>query len=143
MEEKTQFQLRVVTPEGSVLDERATFVKFNATGGEIGILPNHSPLLAKIQPGELEVRSGERTTHYLITSGIAEVMQDEVTILTPYLEHGTDIDLDRAKSAEKRAMKRLNTRPSDTDISRATDALARAKSRIYLYELLEKLGNKP
>ena len=135
-----QFKLRVITPAGTALETDSTFVKFHAQGGEIGVIQDHAPTLAKIKPGELIVQKDEQKDLYFITDGIAEIKQDQVTLLVPFLEKGSELDLDRVKDAEKRAVARIEKPTSDTDTSRAKDALTRARARLYLHELLEKVG---
>lgn len=137
--DKTHVTVSVVTPDGVALESDTAFTKFMTTGGEMGVMPDHSPALASISPGELVLKNdaGEETK-YFIATGTAEVTPDKVTILTPYLEDATKIDAARAKSAKERAEGRLNKRTDEIDLDRAQRALKRAETRLYIVELLLK-----
>lgn len=137
------FQVSVITPKGTAYEGRANFIKVNAQGGELGIIKDHSPTLAKLIPGEVIIRPNDETTEYFfITKGYAEILRDKVTILTPFLEDSKTIDSERAKLAEKRAQERLESTKSGIDIARAKDALYRAQARLYLLEMIDKINSK-
>ena len=137
--DKNSFSLTVVTPNGVALESDVVFTKFMTSGGEMGIMPDHSPALASLVPGKLLLRNaaGEEQKFFLST-GTAEVLTDKVTILTPFLEDATKIDAMRAKEAKERAEERLSKRTDEIDLERAYKALQRAESRLYLVELLLK-----
>ena len=72
----------VVTPERAILDEAAEFVVVPAHDGEIGILPGHARLLAKLGVGVLRVTSGGKTREMFVEGGFVQVADDRVTVLT-------------------------------------------------------------
>lgn len=76
----------VVTPEGMVHSGLADMVVAPGTMGELGILPLHAPLLTTLKMGELRVRAEGEVLFFAIESGIMEVSEDRVTILTPFAE---------------------------------------------------------
>jgi len=124
------FTLRVVSPEGNVLKEEAEFVVLPGETGEIGILPNHTPLITAMAIGVIRY-TVNGTIHRISTSGgFVEVADNKVTILADTAEPGEVIDLQRAIAAKERAEKRLNQRTQDIDIKRAELALHRALARI-------------
>ena len=124
------FTLRVVSPEGNVLKEEAEFVVLPGETGEIGILPNHTPLITAMNIGVIRY-TVNGTIHRISTSGgFVEVADNKVTILADTAEPGEVIDLQRAIAAKERAEKRLNQRTQDIDIKRAELALHRALARI-------------
>ncbi len=130
------FKLKVVTPDGISLEETAEFVQFNSTSGEVGILESHSELATQVKPGALVVRKSETDqTVYFIASGYAHVRNNEVSILTPYLEKQSDIDKSRAKESQKRAEERLYapfTEESNINRSRALLAMLRSQERLFV-----------
>lgn len=141
--EVNTFQVSVITPKGTAYEGNANFLKVHAEGGELGVIKDHSPTLAKLVPGEVIIRPNDETTEYFfIIKGYAEILRDKVTILTPFFESSKDLDIERAKSAEKRAQERLDSTKSGIDIARAKNALLRAKSRLYLHAMIEKATNK-
>jgi ATP synthase F1 subcomplex epsilon subunit len=124
------FQLRVVTPEGEVLQEDVEFVLVPGEDGEIGFLPNHSPLIAGLNAGVLRYNISSTKKKIALSGGFVEVADNQATILADTAEKGEMIDLDRAISAKERAEKRLSLKAPETDIKRAEFALRRALARI-------------
>lgn len=86
----------VVTPERAVLDEAAEAVVVPAHDGEIGILPGHARLLAKLGVGVLRVRSGGGTREMFVEGGFVQVAENRVTVLTDSACELEDVDPDRA-----------------------------------------------
>ena len=71
--------------------------------GEMGILPNHAPLLSTLKYGILTVRKQGLAEHFTIAGGIIEVQPDIITILADVAENVREIDIARAEAARKRA----------------------------------------
>ena len=78
----------VVTPEQALMDEPADFVALPMYDGELGVLPGRAPLIGRLGYGELRVRRGERTKHFYVDGGFAEVRSNVVTVLTGKAEIG-------------------------------------------------------
>ena len=100
------FRCTVVTPERPVLDVAATFVALPAHDGEIGILHNRAPLLAKLGVGVLRVETaGEKHLLY-VDGGFAQIVHNRLTILTEQAKKAEEIDAQAAsrKLAEAKAM---------------------------------------
>ena len=89
----------VVTPEKTVLTQETTFVVLPLIDGECGILPNHSPLIARLGAGELRITGtdGKRTHHY-VEGGFVEVLGDTVALLTMYSVPAEELDLEQAEA---------------------------------------------
>ena len=122
--------LRVVSPEGVVLEQEASAVRVPGEGGSFGVLPRHAPLVALTDSGILRARTPEGgEIEYLIHDGFAEVRDDVVTVLTRSAEKPAEIDLERAAAAAERARERLRDQRSDQDYARAVAALRRALMR--------------
>ncbi len=85
MEETSNFNLQcnIVTPEKQVFDSRVEMVVLNVHDGQIGILPQHSPLLCKLFPGILKIFTGSDPEYFFVAGGFAEVLNYSVTVLTP------------------------------------------------------------
>jgi F-type H+-transporting ATPase subunit epsilon len=82
----------VVTPERAVLDEPVDFVALPMFDGELGVLPGRAPLIGRLGPGELRVRSAGTTRRFFVDGGFAQVRSNVVTVLTPRAVKGEDID---------------------------------------------------
>lgn len=92
-------QCTVVTPERAILDEAADSVVVPAHDGEIGILPGHARLLAKLGVGVLRVTSAGQTREMFVEGGFVQVASNKVTVLTDSASEIAAIDL---AAAEKR-----------------------------------------
>ena len=88
----------VVTPEKAILETEAEQVTVPAHDGEIGILPKHARLLAKLGVGVLRVTSGGKTKELFVDGGFVQVAEDRVTVLTDSASEMTDIDVPAAAS---------------------------------------------
>ena len=75
------FALRVATPEGLLVDERATEAQIPCLNGYIGVLPEHAPLLSELASGTLSWNAGGQTKKVEISGGFVEVLGDRVLVL--------------------------------------------------------------
>ncbi|MBI3606523.1 MAG: ATP synthase F1 subunit epsilon [Nitrospirae bacterium] len=73
--------LEVVTPEDLILSEEVDEVTAEGVEGDFGVLPGHINFLTALRPGALAYRIGTSTTRIEIRGGIAEVLDNCVTIL--------------------------------------------------------------
>jgi F-type H+-transporting ATPase subunit epsilon len=122
------FKLSVVTPEKTVFEQDVTSIVAPGAMGYLGILTDHAPLITPLIAGKLEVKDvlGKESI-FFISGGFLEVSKNIATILADAMEKPQDIDIIRAKAAEKRARERLAHRSEkDVDGARAEAALRRA-----------------
>lgn len=124
------FSLSIVSPEGNVLKEDVEFVVLPGGLGELGILPNHSPLISGLDVGVIRYTLNNTTKRVAIAGGFVEVVDNSATVLADTAELSNGIDLTRAVEAKDRAMKRLSNRSNDIDVRRAEYALRKAMARI-------------
>ena len=127
------FLLEIYTPYGKYLDAFVEEIVVPTEEYVLGILANHSPLVAKVRTGKLEIKRDGDKAIYAITEGLINVKKDGVTILVNTIERKDEIDIDRAKEAKRRAEERLKE-PLNIDVERAQKALIRANNRIEIYE---------
>ncbi len=129
-------RLEIVTPEKSVVSEDTQIVMAPGVLGEFGVLAGHTPFMTTLKMGTVHYRDTKGTERFIFVSGgFAEALPDKVTILAESAERRVDIDLERAKSALKRAQERLASEDvKDLDFERARAALERALHRIKLAE---------
>jgi F-type H+-transporting ATPase subunit epsilon len=125
----------IVTVEGRRFKGDADFVVAPGSEGELGILPQHIPLLTFLQPGTVKVRNDSDEQFFFVSGGFLEVRPDEVTVLADAAERAEDIDEARAEEARRRAADLLQQKLSDTDQAAAAVALARAEARLRLADL--------
>ncbi|MBW1988424.1 MAG: F0F1 ATP synthase subunit epsilon [Deltaproteobacteria bacterium] len=127
--------LEIVTPERVVVGEQAQTVTAPGSEGEFGVLPGHTPFLTSLQVGSLRYKDASGAERCVFVSkGFAEVLPDRVTVLAQSGERRSDIDIERARQAMKRAQERLESGAPDVDFERAKAALLRAQHRLSLAE---------
>jgi len=124
------FNFIVVAPDGEVLNKDVEFVRARSEEGELGILPNHAPLIASLEIGVVAYKEDGKENKIAVSGGFMEIANNKVTILANTAETAESIDLQRAEAAKERAEKRLKEKSPDTDLDRAEVALKRAMARI-------------
>ena len=127
------FLLEIFTPYGKYFDRYVDELVVQTEEYVLGILPNHSPLVAKVKTSKMEIIQNGNKKCYAITEGLLNVKKDGVVLLVDSIESKEEIDLVRAKQAKKRAEDRL-AEPLNIDVERAIRALNRANNRISVYE---------
>jgi F-type H+-transporting ATPase subunit epsilon len=116
----------VVTQDRLLFDGNVDMVAAPGSEGEMGILPNHAPLLAQLAYGILRLRQGGEEQAFAIAGGVLEVRPDGVTVLADVGENVQEIDLARAEAAKTRAEELLSQGPPpDTDAYLALEAALR------------------
>ena len=93
--------LEVVTPEGVVYSDNVNMVIAPGSEGELGIMPNHTPLVSKLKKGLLRAKKKDEKDQFgdelqmEILGGFLEVRPDKVTVLTDIAGKTDSIDLDK------------------------------------------------
>ena len=125
--------VRVIAPDKTVWDAAADEVILPSITGQLGILPNHAPLMTALDTGVMRVRAsgGKEWAAIALMGGFAEVDENEVTILVNAAERGDGINLEEAKSSFAQAQTRLNqVKENDRQEKiQATQAFKRARAR--------------
>ncbi len=133
-------ELRIVTPEKTVVVPEVRSVIIDCPDGKRGILPGHAPCLFEVAIGTLEciLASGE-TRYFALGGGVAEVLPQNVVMVVNSAEEAYEIDIYRAKKALQRAEKRLKEeRLPEIDVVRAQASLMRALARLRVSELVKR-----
>lgn len=129
MSEKNQ-RLEIVTPQKKVFSEDVKFLVAPGTDGELGILPEHAPLITSLNIGIMRIEQEGKNIKVVVTGGFMEVRNSKITVLANSAERAEDIDVARAEAAKQRAEQRLAASGSDIDVLRAELALRRALTRL-------------
>lgn len=128
-----QLQLDVVTPERQVLSEAVDMVTVPGLGGELGILPGHTPLISQLQTGVLSFVSDGKTSQLHVSGGFVEVRDDRVSVLAEIAERPEEIDAARARLAREHVEKRLSAwSGTEEDFEKARVKLERSMVRLHL-----------
>jgi F-type H+-transporting ATPase subunit epsilon len=123
----------------------ADIVVLPGTEGEMGILPNHAPLLTTLKIGIIKVRSHGREEVFTVAGGVAEIQPDIVTVLADAAENVEEIDVARAEAARKRAEASLTKSiPADTDAYLSMEAaLHRSNLRLDAVKRFRRGSTRP
>ena len=124
--------LEIVTPERKVYAQDVTMVVVKGQEGELGILPNHIPLVTPLKIAPVKAKKPGGGEEYIaVHGGFLEVRNDKVVILAEVAELPGEIDVERARKAKERAEGRLGGRDKDDiDFRRAEIALMKAMNRL-------------
>ena len=125
-------RLDIITAEQLFYSDEVSSVVAPGLAGQLGILPNHAPLLPSLKPGELKVLKEGEESNIAVSGGFLEVLQNVVTILADTAERAEDIDFERAEAAMKRAQDKVDSSDSDMDLEKAIQALKRSQARVYV-----------
>lgn len=101
--------LRIVTPERLVLEEEVDEVVLPAWEGALGVLPEHTPLLARLGVGECDYRKGRAHRYLAVAGGFAEVGPHRVTLLADLAEHPHEIATEELEEEIEAAREALRT----------------------------------
>ncbi|HEX5477107.1 MAG TPA: F0F1 ATP synthase subunit epsilon, partial [Burkholderiales bacterium] len=95
----------VVSAEESIFSGEAKFVVLPGELGELGVYPQHAPLITRLRPGAVRIAPADGAEEQLIfvAGGILEVQPKVVTVLADTAIRGTDLDEAKANDALKRA----------------------------------------
>ena len=123
-------QLQIITAEREVFSGEVDALVAPGVAGQLGILPNHAPLMTVLQPGELLVRVGGDESFLALSGGYLEVLGNQVIVLADAAEDVDEIDEARAQEALARAQERIASRASDIELEQAVASLRRAQVRV-------------
>ncbi len=102
----SQIQCLIVTPEKTVVDQRADFAALPLYDGELGVAPGHTPMIGRLGSGELRIRAAEGTRRFYVEGGFVEVLDNVVTVLTsralPAEEINPDVVAEQLRAARSR-----------------------------------------
>jgi F-type H+-transporting ATPase subunit epsilon len=125
--------LDIVTPEKKVFDEKVDVVSVPTASGEVGILPNHAPLISSLKPGILSYSTKGTTEKMVIAGGFVEVNSNKVSILADVAERSDEIDSESARHERELAEKVLNNwKGSEEELEIELEKLQKAQARLQL-----------
>lgn len=127
-------RLEIVTPEAKTYSDDVSAVVLPGIEGELGILPNHVPLMTQVVPGELVVTKDGHQLHLAVGEGFVEITQTSVSVLTDMAVLESDID----ESAMEAAIKRAEDAMKDERISGEDHAALAAALQKSLAQLRVK-----
>src|SRR4029077_17765639 len=111
-----EISVDILTPERRVLQAQADSVVVPAFDGELGILANHTPLVAELQAGQIRMRTGEDVQVFAVSGGFVEVQNNHVVVMAETAEMAHEIDIERARQAAERAKAALHSPSAGVDL---------------------------
>jgi F-type H+-transporting ATPase subunit epsilon len=127
----SELNLEIITPEKPIFKDQIEAVTIPGTQGSFQILKDHAPIISSFEIGIIKVKKASAETFYTTAGGTVEVSKNQVLVLADSIEKITDINVDRAEQAKKRAEDRLQKKHEENiDEARANAALKRALNRL-------------
>ena len=134
-------QIDVVSAEESIFSGEAEFVVAPAKMGEVGIYPNHAPMITTLKSGSLKIKLADKKEEHLIyvSGGMLEVQPGIITVLSDTAIRAKDLDESKDAAAKKAAEEAMKNKSSDVDYAKAQVELAEALAQIQAIENLRKI----
>ena len=123
-------KLEIVTPEAKTYSDDVDMVTLTGTEGEMGILPQHMPLMTGLVGGEIHARKGAENIFLAVGDGFVQVTGERVAILTDMAIRAENIDEAAAEQARQKAQVRLAEKLSDEESVAVQAALAHATTQL-------------
>jgi F-type H+-transporting ATPase subunit epsilon len=128
------FNLQVVTPEREIFNGAVESVTVPGSEAPFGVLRNHAPIIAALDPGVVKIFNVEgEEIRLVVGGGFFQMADNTAMVLADSAERPSEIDLARAQEAEARAKSRLSGQLEpvmEVQRERAAAALKRAQIRV-------------
>lgn len=123
-------KLEIVTPDAKVYSQEVEMVTLPGIEGEMGVYPQHVPLLTQISAGEVIARRGGQDESLAVGEGFVEITADRVAILTDMAISAENIDEAQAEAARRRAEARLSEKLDSEEAALVSAALAQSLAQL-------------
>lgn len=124
-------RLEIVTPEQKTYSDDVDSVVIPGVEGELGVLPQHVPLLTQLLPGELRVLKGGEEIRLAVGEGFVEISAEKVAVLTDMAVRESDIDESAAEEAVRRAEQAMQeNKLSDEEYATVKASLQKSLAQI-------------
>ncbi|MFN8770953.1 MAG: F0F1 ATP synthase subunit epsilon [Neisseriaceae bacterium] len=135
----------IVDAESRVFAGEAEFLIINAFDGEIGIFPNHIPLISKLKPGVLRIKAPNQDNQkvFALSGGFIEVCDNNVLVMADIVERTDELDEQKLIEQKNLALNRLkhaDTSSSTYEVAKAQAALEIAIAQLRALEYIKKRG---
>lgn len=126
----SQLHLKIVTPEKLIFDEEVNGVNVSTEDGILGILPNHTNLMAKLEPGELVIKKSGKNEILAVGDGFLQMADNTLSIMTDLAVNEGDIDEKAVEDARKRAESALTEKLSDEEYAETMAILEKSLAQL-------------
>ncbi|MGI8593866.1 MAG: ATP synthase F1 subunit epsilon [Solirubrobacteraceae bacterium] len=119
---RTSFPVEVLTPEGEVFNDEVEMVSTRTVTGSIGVLANHTPLLANLDPTELRLYTSESdVVRFAQGEGYLQIGGNRVLVLVEEATAPDDLDASELQDRLKRAEQELEGAEEDSEERRLAE----------------------
>ena len=125
-------KLEIVTPEEKIYSEDVDMVTLPGSEGELGVYPNHVPVLTALKPGELRIVKDGRESAMAIGEGFVEIKSDGVSVLTDMALQTEKIDVAAAEAAVARAQAAMKEDHSAAEVAAIQASLQKALAQLHV-----------
>jgi F-type H+-transporting ATPase subunit epsilon len=123
-------KFEIITPDGTAYSEDVDMVTLPGVEGQMGVFPQHVPLMTQMVPGEMIVRKDNRDYFLAVGEGLIEVTGDHVSVLTDLAIASEKIDEAKVEEARQRAEARLSEKLSDEEVASVNASLTRSLAQL-------------
>jgi F-type H+-transporting ATPase subunit epsilon len=125
-------KLEIVTPTAKIFSDDVEMVTLTGIDGQMGILPQHMPLMTALAAGEIVARKDGKNIFLAVGDGFVQVTRETVSVLTDMAIKADDIDEAKAEEARQKAEARLAQKLTDEDSAAVQASLAHAITQLKL-----------
>jgi len=123
-------KLEIVTPEDKIYSDDVNMVTLPGKEGQMGIFPNHVPLMTQVAAGEILAQKGSEQQYLAVGDGFVQITPDKISVLTDMAVTEDNIDEAKAEEAKKQAEARLQEKLSDEELATVKAALAHSIAQL-------------
>lgn len=127
-----RLHLKIVTPEKEIFNEEVSQVNLPSAEGELGILPNHTNLMAKLIPGELKIKKDNKIQIMAVGGGFLQMTDNTLIIMTDLAVEEKDIDERIVEEAKKRAEQALEEKLSQEEYTETIAILEKSLAQLKI-----------
>ena len=126
------FNVSVVTQIKKILEQEAGYLRLRTSEGDIGILPNHAPLVAELSMGKMEIESPnkDRRDIYFLSGGFLEISNNQATIIADEIFPIEEIDVESEQTLIENFKKELEKLETDEEKKKLQKKLKISLSKI-------------
>jgi len=134
-----EIRVEIVSAEEAIWTGSGTMVFAPAEMGEVGIAPQHAPMITRLKPGEVRVQTenGEEQ-FFFVSGGLLEVQPHLVTVLSDTAVRASDLDEAQALEAQRQAERDLQNKTSEMDLAKAKAELIQATAQLRAVQKLRQ-----
>jgi len=132
-------RVEVVSAEQEIFSGEASMLIATAEEGDVGIYPQHTPMLTRLKAGDVRLITDEGEQVIFVSGGILEVTPKVVTVLSDTAMRADDIDEAAALEAQRKAEQALKDTKADMNYAKAKAELAQAAAQLQALKKLKKI----